>query len=73
MRVTVPYLGFYGCLTAKMGALRSAETSVSINHVKPLSEDSNLQELYYDGVKCNYHYFDSEYNLLFINFVQNVT
>jgi hypothetical protein len=57
----------------KMEAPRSAETSVPTNHAKPLTEDSTLQEMHYDGVKCNYHYFDSEYNLPFINFFSKVT
>jgi hypothetical protein len=70
--LTVSYLGFYGYFTVKMEALRSIETSGTINHAKLRTEDLALQQLYYGGVRCNYHYFDSEYSLPFINFFQNM-
>ena len=57
-----------------METLRSIEMSVmSVTINKKLcTEDSTLQELYYDGARCNCHYFDSKYNLPFINFNQNM-
>jgi hypothetical protein len=42
------------------------------NQVKMRTEDFIQQELYYDGVRCNYHYCYSEYNLPFINLFQNM-
>jgi hypothetical protein len=55
-----------------MEAQRSTEASVTINHAKLRREDLTLQEMYYDGIKSNYHYCDSGYNLPFINFFQNM-
>jgi len=58
-----------------METLRSTEmsvTSATINNAKLRTEDSTLQKLYYDGARCNCRYFDSEYNLPFINFFQDM-